>query len=252
MANEPTNSDPQEAKKVEEGTDEAKTGESAKEPTVADLQKQIESVTKERDDFKAKSEKIATKLGTQSHEVKLLRDITDLQKNQPRELIRKMADKAGLGDVYFGADKPSPDKTVGLNVGDLTDEQLKAVEIMHAKGKQEMRTEVQSLVSPIFEQLTASKYHDWDKLAETRTAVITARNTGLITETEASHLIARGLHLDAALNDAKEQGKQEYITSLQKKDGGQIEGSGATVDATGKEAMLDWTEIAKELNRERV
>lgn len=251
MADEPTNPNPDEAKGADVGADTGKTGEGeAKEPSVDDLKSQLETVTKERDTFKEKSEKTATKLGKQSHEVKLLHDLHQLAKDQPREYIRKVAEKAGVGKIYFEDDKPA-DK-IGLDLDGIDDDKLKALEALRVKDRYEMRQEVQDAISPLFRDMIAGKYSDWDDLADTRAAASAGRTKGILQPEEVDHLIARGLSMPAALNDAKEMGKAEYIASLQKKEGEHIAGSDASETVTTEVGMLDFSDVVKELNEQRI
>ena len=251
MADEPTNLNPDEAKRADEGKDLGKTGEDKpKEPSVDDLKSQLEAVTKERDTFKEKSEKTATKLGKQSHEVKLLHDLTNLAKEQPREYVRKVAEKAGIGKIYFEEDKPA-DK-IGLDLDGIDDDKLKALEALRVKDRHEMRQEVQDAISPLFREMIASKYPDWDDLADTRAAASAGREKGILQPEEVDHLVARGLSMPAALNDAEELGKAKYIAFLNKKEGEHIPGSDASGTVLTKVDMLDFSNVVKELNEQRV
>lgn len=251
MADEPTNPNPDEANRADVGADTGQAGEDeAKEPSIESLTKELETVTKERDTFKEKSEKTATKLGKQSYEVKLLHDLTNAAKEQPREYVRKVAEKAGIGKIYFEDDKPA-DK-IGLDLDGIDDDKLKVLETFRVKDRQEMRQEVQDAISPLFRDMIASKYSDWDDLADTRAAVSAGRQKGILQPEEVDHLVARGLSMPAALNDAKELGKADYIASLQEKEGEHIEGSDASETVAKKVGMLDFSNVVKELNEQRV
>ena len=251
MADEPTNLNPDEAKGADVGADTGKTGEDeAKEPSIESLTAELATVTKERDTFKEKSEHNASKLGKHTYELKLLKDLTQLAKEQPREYVRKVAEKAGIGNVYFEDDKPA-DK-IGLDLDGIDDDKLKVLETLRVKDRQEMRQEVQEAISPLFRDMIASKYSDWDDLAEIRTAASAGRTKGILQPEEVDHLVARGLSMPAALNDAKELGKADYIASLNKKEGEHIPGSTASETVATKVGMLDFSDIVKELNEQRI
>jgi hypothetical protein len=251
MADEPTNPNPDETKKVGEGEEPGQTGEEEpKEPSRDDLKTQLEAVTKERDTFKDKAEHNAKKLGKQSHEVKLLNELTSLAKEQPREYVRKVAEKAGLGKVYFEEDKPA--EKVGLDLDGIDDDKLKALDAMRVKGQQDLRREVHDVVSPLIQNMVAGRYPDWEDLASIRENVAVGRQRGIIQDAELDHLVARGLNMAAALNDAEERGKAKYIASLQNKEGEHIPGSGAEEAVDKKLAILDFAQVAKEMNASRV
>lgn len=251
MAGEPTNLNPDKAIEADVGAETGKTGEDdAKTPSIESLTKELETMTEERDTFKEKSEKTASKLGKQSYEVKLLHDLTNLAKDQPREYVRKIAEKAGIGKIYFEDDKPA-DK-IGLDLDGIDDDKLKALEALRVKDRHEMRQEVQDAISPLFRDMIASKYPDWDDLADTRSAASAGRTKGILQPEEVDHLVARGLSMPAALNDAKELGKAEYIASLNKKEGEHIPGSDASDTVAKKVGILDFSDIVKELNEQRI
>lgn len=248
---EPTNLNLGEPKAGDVGAETGKTGEEqSEEPSIESLTAQLEVVTKERDTFKDKSEKTATKLGKQSYEVKLLHDLTNLAKEQPREYVRKVAEKAGIGKIYFEDDKPAD--RIGLDLDGIDDDKLKALEALRLKDRHEMRQEVQDAITPLFRDMIASKYSDWDDLADTRAAAAAGRTKGILQPEEVDHLVARGLSMPAALNDAKELGKAEYIASLNKKEGEHIPGSDASETVVAKVGMLDFSNVVKELNEQRI
>ncbi|GAH15314.1 unnamed protein product, partial [marine sediment metagenome] len=141
---------------------------------------------------------------------------------------------------------------IGLDLEGIDDDKLRALEALRVKDRHEMRQEVQDAISPLFSNMIASKYSDWDDLADTRAAASAGRTKGILQPEEVDHLVARGLRMRAALNDAKELGKTEYIASLQNKEGEHIEGSDASGTVTTKVGMLDFSDVVKELNENRI
>jgi hypothetical protein len=203
-------------------------GNAGKEPTVADLQKQIADLTK-------KNEDIASKLGKQSETVGLYNRWAEKFEKSPDELIKEIAKAKGIKVKFDTGDQPN---IIDLILNEPDEEKRKAIieklsgenkiDNIVKTAKKETLDEINPILQPLIIAQYQAKYSDWDSLEDTRKAMPALTAAGGLTKMDLHHLAARGLKMAEAIEAAKKEGREAFIKELNEKGPGFLETSGVT------------------------
>lgn len=195
----------------------------AKEPTVEERLKAMETDLAKATET---NKELASKLGKTEEAVKGARDFTAALKDpkQAKTLIENIAKVHGTV-LTFGDD---PTKTLLEQIvsGDQK-EVAKGLTAISKQASEQARNEIKPLVDTILEERLASRYPDYDDLADSRSTTQALRLAGKLSDQEYDHLAARGLNMADALKKAGELAVAEYVKTLQEKNEGHIPGGGA-------------------------
>lgn len=232
-------------------TDNANTGGDDKdkkpaEPTVESLMVTL----KERD---GKIADLSTRLGKQSSSVKTVRDYNDRLNSDPVGLLNDIARQTGT-KIRIGGDKSTSVRDMLLSDDETV--RVKAADDMLAREKEDAAVErINQRITPVLDSVLQghlrAQFADFGDLAEDRDAIKAAISMGKLSKDEIFHYAARGMHLDAAITDAKAQGVEEYKEQLRLKNDGQVDTGGRGKDLSDKDKQLKMSDVASGLNKAR-
>jgi hypothetical protein len=214
---------------ADEATKDTETGGGTGDPTP---EEQIAKLTGDLGTSQAKEKELASKLGKQSEQIGTLKGFADEMTNDPKGLIGRIADGAGIKVNYDT--KP----LVAAELAGIEPEQVgKLVQDISAGVKAELEPTVkgaQDANKAFQEQMLANRYSDFDDRTPERDALQLAVTSGTMSDTELRHLAARGSTMDSTIAAAIQKGGDDKLAELNKKAEEQISGGGKTSKDKGK------------------
>lgn len=234
------------------GTQDKKASDDQKkpdtEPTLDELKAEVGRKEKLIQDLKKKE-------GEQS---KVIGDFRKLEKNFERDAagtVKALAGKYGLRVDLGEKANPVVELLKAIDAGSDEEALKKLVQGMHDQTlEQKYEQMVDDKTRPAIELMTehglATKYPDYDKLADVRTLLRMNTKMGSLTQVELLHLAARGFSLPEAIEDAKKQGRAEYEEELRNKNEGLVDdgGKGKGTDAGDKgKNVTKFSEVVRNL-----
>lgn len=204
-----------------EGTDKGTTQELTIEQQLEKSKTDFATLTSEHDNLKVK-------LGEQSDKVGIFNKLTKAMHDNPHGVAAQLTKNAGPDP-----NKSGEDDMAKLFNSEATPEEQQA---LLTKVQDNTMAHVLNQVKPVLDQIQehnlSVKYSDWDERAESRNSVSVMRTTNQMTDAEVNHLVSKGMDVPSAMKAAEEAGVKTYVEGLQKKNDGQITGSG-TSDSGG-------------------
>jgi len=230
---------------AERGEGKNKAGETDKgkqtpEPT-------IESLTEQLSHLKSKLGKQGNELSDKRKESEAFRSIIRGLKENPNLALSKLAKKYGA-DISFKDKGEDPLEKALMGEDDEARLQI-LEERKQAKNtdliKSDIMSDVKPVVDMIYDESMARKYPDYMDLQEDREHIDLMFETNQLTKTELYHWAARGRNIDAAIKAARVEAVEEYIKTLDKKAGEQIDTSG---DRLANKQDIDFGDVAQSLS----
>jgi len=225
-----------------EGGEGGSKGESDSQTTLTKDQL-IEKLTNDLNDAKGKYDDISSKLGKQSAQIKTLRDFSKKMKEDPKGMAAKILKDAGIKAAFDG-DK-AIDLGKAMSIEDES-ERAAAAKTYEEQMQVKLQNQLKSVLAPVQEHILSTRHADWDDLGDTRDSLSLAVASGQMSETELTHLAARGLGMGDALKEAGKLAVEEYKESLAQKGKEQVS-RGAGTDEGGSEDAPDLTNILEDL-----
>lgn len=182
---------------------------------------ELETLQTKLTELETKHTDLTSKMGRQSREVGLLRQIEQELRVNPEKALQTIAKAKGL-DITFGAGKPQVDLEKQMSEGTAAEQANGINETVNKAVQDALRTHVLPHLQALGEVDNANKYADWDDMADTRQTLSHAVNVGQMTQEQLTHHAAQGFHLSEALTAAKEEGKAELRAELARKNEEQI------------------------------
>lgn len=234
-------------KEAARGTEKPKAGNSGEDLDYKDLH--AKSLT-EIDQLKKKLGKQGDKVGTYN---KLMQGLKD----RPQDMIAYLAKKAGVKIKLDSGEQDDPEAAAlakAISTGD--NEALSKV----LEGKESARFEdrilqkVERMVSKpmkaFMESALASKYDDFDDLADDREIIQGQVMADDMPEEELLHLAARGRVLPEILKAHEKKVIEDYVQKLKEKEEGHIDGTtGKPAKTKTIEDSLDFSDLSAVLNK---
>lgn len=210
-------------------------------------EEQIAKLTEDLATSETKATDLASKLGTQSSQIGELKKFADEMTNDPKALIGRIADGAGI-KVDFDA-KPA----IGTDITGLEPEQIsKLVQGITAEVKAELdpvAKAAQDATVLFNQQALSSKYSDFDSRGQEMDTLKVAVASNNMSGDELLYLASIGQAREGIVADAMQKGADEKLAELNKKAEEQISGGGTTSKDKGKGHTAE--SAADRLNRVR-
>ncbi len=192
-------------------------------PEDFDYKAEYEKMKPLHDELTTNHETLKTTVGKQGNQLTALKDIQKAMKDDPRGLIKRIAEDGNLNKLLSFSDETPKEFNVNeLFDGDKSPEEKTALfnEYLTNRDKTTLESAMDKLqpeFTKIHEDRMRIKFPDYDDLLDDRMELLTNLKSKSITMDEVLHFASKAQHLDKVIAESEKNGYDKAIKEISQK-----------------------------------